>query len=198
MMDERLLRADAIVFDVGNVLLGFDISKVTLLIPPEIRFPLTDAMFGDRNMWSAFDVGLESNESIAARIAAAAGLPEDKDTVLRVLSRFPEIMSPLPLSDLLDDLRARGKRLYALTNYPEPSFTYTVERFPFLKDKLNGAVVSAREKLVKPDPAIFRLLIDRYQIQPEKSLFIDDLAANVAAAEQVGFRGWHYAGNDTL
>ena len=91
-----------------------------------------------------------------------------------------------------------GKRLYALSNYPEPSFSLTAARFPFLTECLDGAVISSREKLVKPDPEIFRLLCRRYSLIPEKCLFIDDLKGNTEAAAAEGFRVWHYAGADRL
>ncbi|MBQ9264060.1 MAG: HAD-IA family hydrolase [Clostridia bacterium] len=197
-MDERLLNAEAIVFDVGNVLLGFDTDIVVQLLPESIRHPLEEAMFGPQHLWVPFDLGMESNDVIAQRIADAAGLPKEKEHVLHLLHHFPDTMTPLPLSGMLDDLRRLGKRLYALTNYPEPSFTITTRHFPFLLTKLNGAVVSAREKMAKPDPAFFRLIRDRYQLCPEKTLFIDDLSANVNAAAQEGFRTWHYDGEDKL
>ena len=118
-------------------------------------------------------------------------------TVLSLLRHFPEILTPLPLAGMLDELHGLGKKLYALTNYPEHSFTITEQRFPFF-GKLDGIVVSAREKMGKPDPDLFRLLRDRYSLIPEKTLFIDDVEENVAAAAWVGFRVWHYSGSDTL
>ena len=59
-------------------------------------------------------------------------------------------------------------------------------------------MVSAREKLVKPDPAIFQLLTERYRLYPRDTLFIDDARANVEAAASLGFQIWHYAGEDRL
>ena len=90
-----------------------------------------------------------------------------------------------------------GKKVCGLTNYCEPSFSYTMERFENLK-LLDGVVVSHREKVTKPDPAIFALLIERYGVHPENALFIDDSLPNVLAAETIGFQTWHYADADTL
>lgn len=197
-MDERLQNAEVIVFDVGNVLLRFDPEIVVRLLPDETRRPLTEAMFGPKHLWSAFDLGKESNEEIARRIAREAGLDGAWDQVMHVLLHFPEVLHPLPLARCLDELKAQGKRLFALTNYPEPSFSETCRLFPFLTEKLEGAVVSAREKLVKPDPAIFQLLTERYRLSPRDTLFIDDARANVEAAASLGFQIWHYAGDDRL
>lgn len=197
-MDERLLKAENIVFDVGNVLLSFQEEKVKLLLKEAEREKIVPVMFGMRHLWSEFDRGQKSNEAIARRIAEESGAAEAVDDILYVLHHFPEVMNPLPLYGMLSELRGMGKRLYALTNYPEPSFTYTCERFPFLTEKLDGMVVSSREKVVKPDPAIFRLLMERYQLMPERSLFIDDLPANVEAAAKLGFHTWLYAGKDRI
>ena len=71
------------------------------------------------------------------------------------------------------------------------------EAFPHLR-LLDGAVVSAREKLCKPDPALFAVLIDRYGLIPEKTLFIDDSLPNVQSAQAIGFRIWHYAGENVI
>ena len=192
-MDQRIERASRIVFDVGNVLLTFEPEKVMELIPKAHRDALRDAMFGPEWRWAAFDLGAESNEQIAQRIAQAAGVPGGEEMVLHALYHFPETMRPLPLYGLIPELKKMGKRLYGLTNYCEPSFTYTTERFPNLK-LLDGVVVSNREKLAKPDPAIFALLTERFQVNPQETLFIDDSLPNVLAAEAIGFTTWHYAG----
>ena len=99
----------------------------------------------------------------------------------------------MPLAHLIGDLKKMGKRIYALTNYPEPSITRTVERCPFFWE-MDGMVVSAREKMAKPDPRFFRLLLDRYHINPRDALFIDDRPENVHAAEELGIKGWLYTG----
>lgn len=197
-MDQRLKKAEIIVFDVGNVLLSFDPDLVCSLLPAQHREKLPELLFGPLQMWAPFDAGLESNEELARRVEERSGLTGAADSVLYLLHHFPETMRPLPLYGMLGELKSQGKRLYALTNYCEPSFTITCRRFPFLADKLDGAAVSHREKKVKPDPAFFRVLMDRYQIDPAKALFIDDVQANVDAAAALGFAVWRYAGDDRL
>ena len=90
-----------------------------------------------------------------------------------------------------------GKRLLALTNYGEPAFSSACSAYPNL-GLLEGAVVSSREKVCKPDPAIFSVLIERYRLIPGETLFIDDSLANAQAAAALGFRAWHYAGEDRM
>ena len=196
-MDERLRQAYCIVFDVGNVLLTFEPDKVMELIPAEHRSAMQHAMFGPDWRWAAFDLGAETNEEIAQSMADAAGVPGGKELALYAVLHFPETMRPMPLYFLIPELKRMGKKVYGLTNYCEPSFTYTAERFENLR-LLDGVVVSNREKVTKPDPAIFALLTERYGVIPQKSLFIDDSLPNVLAAEALGFKTWHYAGADSL
>ncbi len=196
-MDSRLLETDSIVFDVGNVLLTFEPEKVASLLPEEHRNALSGAMFGPDWRWAAFDLGVETNEEIAQSMADAAGVPGGKEMVLHALYSFYRTMKPLPLYDLIPELKSMGKRLFALTNYCEPSFSSTYNYFPNLQ-LLDGAVVSAREKLCKPDPALFAVLTERYGLIPEKTLFIDDSLANVQSAQRLGFKIWHYAGENVI
>lgn len=196
-MDERLLTAETIVFDVGNVLLTFDPPAVAELLPEAYRKPMFDVLFGPDRLWSKFDLGAENSAEASREIAGMAGLPQEGAWVMYLLQHFPETMLPLPLYGMIPELKKMGKKLYALTNYPEPSFTLTCARFPLL-NLLDGAVVSAREKMVKPHPAIYRLLISRYSLSPASALYIDDTGINADVAAQVGFRAWHYAGDDVI
>lgn len=196
-MDKRLENAETIVFDVGNVLLSFEPEKVIGLLPKDIQSPMFRAMFDERRLWGKFDLGAESNESISREIAAYAGMPEKWEWPMYLLSHFHETMRPLPMYHMLPILRGMGKRLLALTNYPEPSYTLVSQAFPELQ-QMDGVLVSAREKLAKPDPAIYRLLARRFSLNPAETLYIDDAEQNAAAAKSVGFRAWHYAENDRL
>lgn len=196
-MDARLLETDVIVFDVGKVLLTFEPETVASLFPQEHREALFRATFGPDLRWSAFDLGVETNEEIAQSIAEKAGVPEGKDMVLYAFYEFFRTMRPLPLYHLLPALKTMGKRLYALTNYGEPAFSSTCGAFPHF-GLLDGMVVSSREKVCKPDPAIFALLIKRYGLIPKDTLFIDDSLPNVQAAAALGFKTWHYAGENVL
>lgn len=98
---------------------------------------------------------------------------------------------------LLESLAARGTRLYALTNFPAETFPWARERFAFLS-LFRDVVVSGQERVVKPDPRIFRILIDRNAIAPETAIYIDDNARNVEVARTLGMHGIHFTGADAL
>jgi 2-haloacid dehalogenase len=88
--------------------------------------------------------------------------------------------------ELLAELRETGVPVYALTNWSAETFGVARERFGFL-EWFDGVLVSGEERMIKPDPAIFRLLLDRFGLDPEATFYVDDSEQNVAAADRLGF-----------
>ena len=189
-MDDRLRAAESIVFDVGNVLLRFDPKAVCSLLPQKLREPFYHSLFVLKN-WAPVDSGLIPQKQVAQHAADEAGMPEEAHWVLYLFEHFHEVMTPMPLYRMIPELRQCGKRLFALTNYPQPSFSYALQAFPLLQT-LDGILVSSEEKLVKPDLRIFRLAEQRFSLDPAKTLFIDDTLINVQGALAAGWNGWHY------
>ena len=99
--------------------------------------------------------------------------------------------------DVLAELKARGVPIYAITNWSAETFPPQRQRFPFLS-WFNGIVVSGFEGVIKPDPRIFSILCERHGVAPESAVFIDDVAANAAAASALGIHGIHFRSADQL
>ncbi len=91
---------------------------------------------------------------------------------------------------LIKPLKKRYK-LYGLTNWSAETLPIAMERYSFFKD-LDGIVVSGDEKIVKPNPEIYEILLDRYNLEAESSLFIDDNADNIETAKKIGFKTVHF------
>jgi 2-haloacid dehalogenase len=98
---------------------------------------------------------------------------------------------------VLAELRAAGVPLYALTNWSAETFAITRGRFEFL-EWFDGLMVSGEERITKPDPAIFQLLLDRFGLDPAATVFVDDSEANVAAARRLGIDAIRFTGHDEL
>ncbi|AWI24624.1 HAD family hydrolase [Flavobacterium pallidum] len=92
---------------------------------------------------------------------------------------------------LLYKLKEKKYPLYGLTNWSAETIDIAYRRFPFFK-VFDGIVVSGTEKLIKPDPGIYQLLLDRYHLKAEESIFIDDNIHNVNAAREMGFYAIHF------
>lgn len=86
--------------------------------------------------------------------------------------------------------------LYGLTNWSAETFPYALKHYDFFKLFEGKIVVSGEEKLIKPDPAIYHVLLKRYNILAEESVFIDDNLQNIEAAKKIGFTTIHIT-NDT-
>jgi 2-haloacid dehalogenase len=90
--------------------------------------------------------------------------------------------------DLLSELRVRGIPLYALSNWSAETFPFALRRFEFLS-WFSGIMLSGKVGLVKPDPRIYELFITNFAIDPARTIYIDDLNANVEAAAAFGMHG---------
>lgn len=99
---------------------------------------------------------------------------------------------------ILHRLGDAGVPLYAITNFSAEKWAETRKRFAFLADGFRDVVVSAHERLVKPDPAIFRVLFDRAGVLPADCIFIDDNPANVASASALGMDAIRFTDADAL
>jgi 2-haloacid dehalogenase len=99
--------------------------------------------------------------------------------------------------EIVSQLRARGHRLFALTNWSAETFPIARARYPFLS-WFEDIVVSGEVKLAKPDPRIFELTIDRTGLDPASTVFIDDSSRNVEAARGTGLHAVHFSDPEQL
>ena len=99
--------------------------------------------------------------------------------------------------DVLKALQEKGVPLYALTNWSAQTFPLIQDDFPFL-NWFKGIVVSGEEKVKKPDPAIYQLILNRYELEPTKTLFIDDNKRNIDAADAMGIKTHHFTSSAAM
>lgn len=100
--------------------------------------------------------------------------------------------------EIFKQLKESGNyKIYALTNWSAETFPVALERYDFL-NWFDGIVVSGTEKMRKPNPAFYQLLLDRYNVKAEEALFIDDNLRNVLAAEKLGIKSIHFSSAEQL
>jgi 2-haloacid dehalogenase len=176
-----------VVFDLGGVLIDWDPRYLyrRLLPPAEVDAFLDEIGFAEWN--HAQDAGGSWAEAVHE---LSARHPHRSELIAAYPARFAESLAgPMPDSvELLRELRDRGVRLLALTNWSAETFRHAREGFEFL-GWFEDVVVSGQEGVAKPDPRIFRLLLERHGLQPGDTLFVDDRAVNVTAARSVGMVG---------
>jgi 2-haloacid dehalogenase len=136
------------------------------------------------------DRGKPLDEAIAERVRLHPG---HADLISMWRDRWEHMLrDPIPGSvEVLADLRGRGHRLFALTNWSAETFPVARRRFEFLQ-WFEDIVVSGEVKLAKPDPQIFELAIRRCRLVPGKTAFIDDLPHNVEAGRKAGLHAIHF------
>ena len=119
--------------------------------------------------------------------------PAQRDLIVAFRERWTEMLGGAydDTVDVVVDLRASGVPLYALTNWSAETFDLARPSYPFL-DWFDGIVVSGAEGLRKPDPRIFRLLLERYGLRPETTAFVDDVEENARAAAALGLAAVHF------
>lgn len=182
---------NTIVFDMGGVLMTFDSMRFSrIFTSTEHDAQLLNRALFDRFEWSLLDAGAIGHETIA-RIAAAA-LPERLLPNLReCIAHWPEHSEPIaPTNELARRLKGAGFDLYLLSN-ASTRIDEQLDHCPAYP-LMSGRVVSAEEHIMKPDPAIYRLLCERYGLDPASCLFVDDSINNCRGAEVAGMRAFPF------
>jgi 2-haloacid dehalogenase len=99
--------------------------------------------------------------------------------------------------EVLRTVRETGMPCYALTNMEAETYPLRLKRFPFL-GWFDGTVVSGREGVAKPEPAVFTRLLDRFELKPRTTLMIDDTKENLDAASELGMQTTLFLSSDHL
>lgn len=186
-----------IIFDFGNVLVQWH---------PELIYT---EYFGDEAKAWWFLRHVADNEW---RGRIDAGEPT-ADCIAELQARYPEYTKAVALYDeryfdmltdevpgmreVITDLKNRKHEIYGLTNWSMETFPIARKKFGILQ-MIDRYVVSGAEKLIKPDPRLFQVLLDRYNLKAEECTFIDDNPDNVAAAQKLGMQGIAFTNAETL
>ncbi len=186
-----------IVFDIGNVLLHWDpkvLYRKIFATEAEVEWFLIHVCPPSWNLEQ--DRGRSFEDAIAE---ATARHPDHAQAIAAYHLRWPETLTHVINGSvgILEDLKAQDTPLYAITNWHQDKFRQTKARYGFLHH-FRDIVVSGDEKLIKPDPAIYRLLLDRNGLDASDCLFIDDSLKNVAGAQAVGMRAHHFTSPEVL
>lgn len=186
-----------IIFDFGNVLVQWH---------PELIYT---EYFGDEakawwflrhvadNEWRGrIDAGEPTADCIAELQAKYSEYT--KAVALYDERYFDMLTDEVPgMREVITDLKNRKHEIYGLTNWSMETFPIARKKFGILQ-MIDRYVVSGAEKLIKPDPRLFQVLLDRYNLKAEECTFIDDNPDNVAAAQKLGMQGIAFTNAETL
>jgi len=187
-----MAKIDAILFDVGNVLIEWDPRHLyRKLLPDDSAVDQFLSEICTLEWHFAHDQGVSFEENAAP---LKKQFPEHSELIDQWALRYVE-MSPgevAGMADLLAGLKATKLGIHGLSNMPSPVYPLLRDRFSIL-GHLETIVVSGDERVCKPDARIFELALDRMETTPEKTLFVDDSLPNIQAAARLGFKTHHFS-----
>jgi 2-haloacid dehalogenase len=189
-----MTKATAVVFDVGNVLYGWDPDG---FFAARIADPDERARFLAESDFMAWHEALDGGRAFEEAACDLSGrFPEYAELIRGWSDDFGStITGPVAgVHDIVAELDARGVPLFAITNFSADFWAPFEARERAFFSRFQGIVVSGREKLLKPDAAIYRLALERFRLAPQEALFVDDRPINVHGAEAVGMRAHLFSG----
>ncbi len=184
-----------VIFDIGNVLTYYTWEK-------HIRsFGFSEAVYErvvratvKSNEWNEFDRGCLSDEEVVELLTR-----NDPSVEKEIRKAMADVSGLVERADYaipwLKELKEKGLGLYYLSNFSYKAGRECRHALDFLP-YMDGGILSCEVKLVKPQPEIYRLLLQKYDLKAEECVFLDDTAANVEAARAEGIRSFLFTGKD--
>ena len=179
-----------LVFDVGNVLMGYRTPELMLEtgVTQAQYAQIVEHVFANP-LWNELDRGVRPFTEVLEEMCAP--IPDLREKVYWLIDHSAQMKVDRPeVWERVRKLKEKGFGIYLLSNYAEPFYDTQFRNAPFMA-WIDGAIVSFQVHLLKPDPAIYRALTDRYGLRSGQCLFFDDLEANIRAAASLGFETFH-------
>jgi putative hydrolase of the HAD superfamily len=176
-----------IIFDLGNVLLNFKPKEFLLRFTHDKEY--IDQFISKvtrSKTWLELDRGTNSVEN--ARTIFLSEYPQEKEIIELFFDQWMDMLTPIEENiKILEELKELGYRTYIMSNYIIEAFSYVCSKYSFLS-LFDGQIISGVEKVIKPEKAIYELLLSRYNLAPEESLFIDDILFFLKPAKKLGMK----------
>jgi putative hydrolase of the HAD superfamily len=179
---------EALVFDIGNVLVAFDWQIFHRRLRADYPNLPTEAEKQFRELIVRIEIGEMTGEMFAEQAIRAIGFQEDQRTFLSIWNGI--FSSNIPMERTILALKERFP-LFLLSNTSELHLAYLMQNWDVLQHFQDG-VYSFRAKCAKPDRRIFEIAIRQFGLRPENTVYIDDLEANVGSALNLGLKAIRY------
>lgn len=186
-----------IVFDFGQVLINFQPEAyLRRLFPEQCQIGLVQkAVFGSPE-WVMLDRGVI--DQTEAKLRLTNQHPHLKEEISAAFADWFMMLTPIEDNvQLLARIKEQGYGLYAISNFHEAAFEYIQARYDWL-GLFDGMILSYQHHVLKPEPQIYRELLNRYQLEGHECLFIDDVAANIEGALRMGIEAILYQSPEQL
>lgn len=188
-----------IIFDMGGVIVDFIWREhfENMGLSGEIVERVADATVRNIN-WNEFDRGVMDVYDVIDLFVK--DYPELEKEIRLVLNPkdFPKMIRKYPYTDeLIDALKERGYNIYILSNFPDYTYNNSPHALDFI-EKTDGQIISYQYQVIKPDEAIYEMLLSEYNLNAGECLFIDDKEENVEGAANCGIMSVRFTGLEDL
>lgn len=175
-----------VIFDIGNVLMDFRWMDYmhSLFGEDEETIAAVNQAIWRHGTWVSMDEGADAATAIEKAVSL---VPAREADIRRAFAHAGQAMHRQDYAiPWIQELKRRGKNVFYLSNYSAFSIKANRDVLDFLP-YMDGGIFSYQVKVVKPNPEIYRLLCEKYNLNPEECLFTDDMPDNIAAAKKYGF-----------
>ena len=180
-----------IILDMGNVLLEWNKDKILQGVS-ELKkdYLILDKTIFQSGLWERLDLGTMTREELVLKVVSMIGSIYQKK-VEEVIWNWPSYIDIYrEVFPVLSELKKKGDRIFVLSNTSKVFYDLLEEQLSPLKDLLDGFVLSCDIKAIKPDLAMFKEILDKYQLDPTHCVFLDDIEDNTSAAQKLGIRAY--------
>ena len=180
-----------IILDMGNVLLEWDKDKILQGVSDTKKdYLILDKTIFQSGLWERLDLGTMSREELVLKVVSMIGSTYQKK-VEEVIWNWPSYIDIYrEVFPVLSELKKKGHRIFVLSNTSKVFYDLLEEQLSPLKELLDGFVLSCDIKAIKPDLAMFKEILDKYQLDPANCIFLDDIEDNTSAAEKLGIKAY--------
>ena len=178
-----------IMLDMGNVLLEWNKDKILQGVS-ELKkdYLILDKTIFQSGLWEKLDLGTMTRQELVLKVVSMIGSTYQKK-VEEVIWNWPSYIDIYTkVFPVLSELKKKGHRIFVLSNTSKVFYDLLKEQLSPLKELLDGFVLSCDIKAIKPDLAMFKEILDKYQLDPANCVFLDDIEDNTKAAEKLGIK----------
>ncbi len=180
-----------IILDMGNVLLEWNKDKILQGVSDTKKdYLILDKTIFQSGLWERLDLGTMSREELVLKVVSMIGSTYQKK-VEEVIWNWPSYIDIYTeVFPVLSEVKKKGHRIFVLSNTSKVFYDLLEDQLSPLKELLDGFVLSCDIKAIKPDLAMFKEILDKYQLDPANCIFLDDIEDNTSAVQKLGIRAY--------
>lgn len=180
-----------IILDMGNVLLEWNKDKILQGVSDtKEEYLILDKAIFQSGLWERLNLGTMTREELVLKVVSMIDRTYQKK-VEEVIWNWPSYIDIYTeVFPVLSELKKKGHRIFVLSNTSKVFYDLLEEQLSPLKELLDGFVLSCDIKAIKPDLAMFKEILDKYQLDPTNCVFLDDIEDNTIAAVKLGIKSY--------